>query len=358
MKNRCEFLNVLTLLSLLLFFCPAAYAQANDGCDKRGEQSVILYDQPDFRGNQRYYGIGTCRLFNFNDQASSIKVPKGLVVVVYEHADEGGGFGEWVDFLEDQPDLSRYRFDKKISYVEVFATRRGSEGYERNKFENGRVVEGHWIIRKENPVNPDPVVAPFKPPNMPEITSFEPKLTTILKGQSVRLSWRTANAERVSLGERDPGVAHSADPIREQRDVDPSGASPITVTPERDTTYVLRAEKGNQSSSKIVTVLVGPAPPTFCSITGSISGDRLLYATRVELHRTDASQPVRVVRAIGGTFTFERVPVGEYQIVPKARFPPVNDHPSSLWFFPRAKTVTCRPNVPYRLVFRIGSTEG
>jgi hypothetical protein len=330
---------------------------------QRVEQpTIVIYDGPNFQGPSKSFGIGQHRLFNtedFNDSASSIKVPKGVGVIVYEHADEGGGFGEWVDFLEDQPDLSAYRFDNKISYLEIFATRRGSEVYERNKIESGRFVEHRWVYANEAPVNSDPVVAPSpKPPNIPVITSFEAESTLIRQGQSTTLRWQTQYADRVVIGERYPGGSHGADPssINWQGAVDPSGSA--RKNPGQPTVYILRAEKGDRSTSKAVFVNVGPVPPTFCSLEGSIIGNRFSYGTTVELRRTDASQPVRTVRAITGSFRFERVPVGKYQIIPKAHFPPVNGRPSSLWFLPHTNTVTCRPNVPHSLVFRIDSSEG
>ncbi|HKO96604.1 MAG TPA: hypothetical protein VJU86_06420 [Pyrinomonadaceae bacterium] len=381
MKNRAVFATLM-MLSLLLCFRSETDAQSRNpqftqrlphraltlrdkpvtDFSSQDSQSIILFEDPNFGGRSHPFGIGSYRLLpehgSFNDLASSIKVPLGLVVIVYEHSDEGGGYGESVDFLEDQSDLSRYGFDNKISHVDIFAARRGSEVYERNKIENGRVVKGSWAQATDDPINPNPVIAPFKPANVPEITAFEADPNLIRQGQSTTLRWQTVNADRVVIGERYPvrGQDTTQQPINWQGAVDPSGTS--RKNPAQPTVYILRAEKGGQSASKTVFVNVGPALPTFCSIAGSIISDRMSYLTRVELHRIDGAQPVRVARAIGGTFSFERVPVGRYQIVPKARFPMDNERPSSLGFFPRADTVTCRPNVPYRLVFRIGSTEG
>lgn len=368
LKNRAVFCTWM-LLSLTLCLSSGTYASPQDGppisiypayARTVENPTVVMYDAYNFQGSSRSFGIGQYRLFNeqdFNDLASSIRVPKGVGIIVYEHADEGGGFGEWVDFLEDQPDLSKYKFDNKISYLEIFATRNGSEFYERNKVEDGRFAEHRWIQTNEDPNNSDPVVAPIpKDPNIPLITSFEAERTLIRQGESTTLQWQTKYADRVVIGERYPGLPGAgSSSINWQGAVDPSGS--LRKNPAQPTVYVLRAEKGNQSRSKSVFVNVGRALPTFCSIDGRIIGDRMSYGTTVELRRTDTSQPVRTVRAIAGTFKFERVPVGNYQIVPKAHFPPVNERPSSLWFFPRAGSVTCRPNVPHSLVFRIDSTE-
>jgi hypothetical protein len=81
---------------------------------------VIIYEHANFQGRSSTFGIGTYRLFDSNDMSSSIKVPKGLVAYVYEHADSGGGYGVSADFLEDCADLSQFNLNDKISYINVF----------------------------------------------------------------------------------------------------------------------------------------------------------------------------------------------------------------------------------------------
>jgi hypothetical protein len=152
------------------------------GAEQPPAQNVVIYERPNFGGRSRSFGIGRHRLFNaedFNDQAASIRVPDGFVAVVYEHSDEGGGYGTWVDFLEDQPDLSKYNFHGKISFLDVFRSQRktvtqgdsrpGVLVYARNSIQNGQFVSGHWERERAagNPVNPNPVVGPAKPPNTP-----------------------------------------------------------------------------------------------------------------------------------------------------------------------------------------------
>src|SRR5262245_15899179 len=90
---------------------------------------VTIYEHANFQGRSRSFGVGTYRLFNFddmNDMTSSIRVPKGLVAYVYEHADSGGGFGRSADFLEDCADLVPLNFNDKISYITVFAAEQPS----------------------------------------------------------------------------------------------------------------------------------------------------------------------------------------------------------------------------------------
>lgn len=133
-------------------------------------QSVVLYESPNFGGRSRSFPIGNYRFMSaqdFNDVASSIKVPEGLVAVVYEDADDGGGYGLFVDFLEDQPTLVPFQLNKKISYLKVFLKRpRSGLSWIRNTKENGVFKEGFWRESKFwPPVYPDPIVG-TKPGNI------------------------------------------------------------------------------------------------------------------------------------------------------------------------------------------------
>ena len=76
--------------------------------NKRREEAtmteVTVYQLPDFQGSSRSFGVGDYRFFteaDMNDTISSIRVPDGLVAMVFEHADSGGGFGRSADLLED-----------------------------------------------------------------------------------------------------------------------------------------------------------------------------------------------------------------------------------------------------------------
>ncbi len=132
-------------------------------------QSVVLYESPNFGGRSKAFPVGNYRLFSaqdFNDVASSIKVPEGLVAIVYEHADEVGGWGHFVDFLEDQPNLATYNFDKKISYLKIFVKKGHDGSWIRNTKPNGQFKEGYWHVSKFWPPSyPDPVVGE-KPSNI------------------------------------------------------------------------------------------------------------------------------------------------------------------------------------------------
>jgi hypothetical protein len=149
------------LFSILLGFliCPIAYSQ-----------SVVIYENPNFGGRSKTIGVGDYRLgSDFNDIASSIKVPKGLGAIIYEHAGDKSGYGISVDLLEDCPDLSKYNLSDKVSYISVFSTNRQGFFWARNSIQNGQFVAGHWerVRASGNPVNTVPVVSPPLPPPPP-----------------------------------------------------------------------------------------------------------------------------------------------------------------------------------------------
>ena len=154
---------------LFLFSIPLIFLM----CSSSYSQSVVIYDNANLGGTSKSFGVGQFRFFgpnDFNDIASSIKVPNGLAAVLYEHADEGGGYGISVDLLEDCPDLSKYNFNDKVSYIVVFSTKRPGFFWARGSLRNGQFVAGHWEReRASGPPLPNPiaVVSPPLPPHAP-----------------------------------------------------------------------------------------------------------------------------------------------------------------------------------------------
>src|SRR6266700_3791202 len=65
-------------------------------------QSVVIYENPNFGGRSQTLGLGGAILPDFQGIASSIRVSTGLVALLYEHVDEGGGYGASIDLLEDR----------------------------------------------------------------------------------------------------------------------------------------------------------------------------------------------------------------------------------------------------------------
>jgi hypothetical protein len=106
---------------------------------------VTLFSDRHFAGSSVPLDEGDTRFpADFNDTASSIHVAPGYGAVLYEHANEYGGYGAWVDLLEDCPDLSVYGFDKKTSYVHVFRTERDGFVWARGAMRDGQFIPGHW----------------------------------------------------------------------------------------------------------------------------------------------------------------------------------------------------------------------
>lgn len=85
-----------------------------------------MSEQPNFTGRSEDIGVGQYELSNFRAMAASIRVPAGLVAVLYEAADSGCGYGASVDLLEDHVDLSDVNFSSKAAHINVLAATKGS----------------------------------------------------------------------------------------------------------------------------------------------------------------------------------------------------------------------------------------
>jgi hypothetical protein len=135
-------------------------------------QSVTLYENTNFTGRSKSLSPGSYRLnsaADVSDVVASIKVPAGVVAVIYENADEGGGYGISVDLMEDCPNLSVYNFNNKVSYVNIFSAK-NSAGliWVRSQNSGGQFVAGHWERQRANGQNPNGIVAvvgPSLPPH-------------------------------------------------------------------------------------------------------------------------------------------------------------------------------------------------
>jgi hypothetical protein len=133
-------------------------------------QSVVIYENPNFRGRSKTLGVGGYILSDFNEIVSSIKVSTGLVALLYEHVDEGGGYGVSVDLLEDHSNLSELNFNDKLSYLCVFSsTTPQGFTWSRGSARNGEFVAGHWERQRAGgtPANMIAVASPPSPPHPP-----------------------------------------------------------------------------------------------------------------------------------------------------------------------------------------------
>ncbi|HNR15109.1 MAG TPA: hypothetical protein PKG90_00455 [Chitinophagaceae bacterium] len=139
--------------------------------------SVVLYEHANYSGAFKTLGPGQYALTDFNDVASSIKVPAGMVAYVYEHAAPAQGYGISVDFLEDIPDLSVYNFNDKVSYINIFyATKDNQYVWKRNALVNAKFVSGHWERKRARPEPPN-TVAVVSPPIPGPISATSTVLT-------------------------------------------------------------------------------------------------------------------------------------------------------------------------------------
>ncbi len=155
---------------------------------------VTLYENPGFTGSRVTVSEGDTRFFSpeqFNDTACSVQVPPGLVVCLYEHANENGGYGSSIELMEDCPDLSVYGFDRKASWVRVFRTE-NAEGFvwARTSIQDGQVIPGHWERKRARaPETPSNSVAVANPPLPPPTTPWpdvrEPIVVRDHRGESI-----------------------------------------------------------------------------------------------------------------------------------------------------------------------------
>jgi hypothetical protein len=174
---------------------------------------ITIYENPNFSGQSKTLGVGGYRFFtpeDFNDVISSIRVPVGLGAMLFEHADDGGGYGISVDLLEDCADLSKYDFNDKTSYIVVFSlTDHPGFVYMRNSLQNGQFMPGHWERQRASgppPPNPVAVVSPPWPPHTNLVTTVHvdgaQSIITALGPQTALVdapAWEHATADQMGV---------------------------------------------------------------------------------------------------------------------------------------------------------------
>ncbi len=129
---------------------------------------VTLFSAPQYSDSFVSLDEGETRFpAEFNDAASSVRVAPGYCAVLYEHANDFGGYGAWVDLLEDCPDLSVYGFDKKTSYMRVFPAERDGFVWARNATRDGQFVPGHWERKRASGEAINTATAVVAPPIPP-----------------------------------------------------------------------------------------------------------------------------------------------------------------------------------------------
>lgn len=146
----------ITVILFLIASCHVCFSQQGSG--------VTLYENAGYAGRFELVqstlmpgATGPGRtLGQLNDMVSSVKVPAGMVVVLYEHTNNSNGYGRYVELMEDCPNLSVYGLDNKVSYVSVFpVTREDGYNFVRAKNKNGTIIAGHWERARANGQLPD-----------------------------------------------------------------------------------------------------------------------------------------------------------------------------------------------------------
>lgn len=129
--------------------------------------SVMVFDGSRYGGTARMLAPGRYALRSaaeFNECISSLKIPAGIGVLLYEHAGVAGGYGRYTDLLEDCPDLSVYGMEDVVSYLVIFILDRPGYEYVRGRVRNGVFIPGHWdpILREgKGPDNRPPATVSF-----------------------------------------------------------------------------------------------------------------------------------------------------------------------------------------------------
>ncbi len=148
------------LFGLAFGECSFAQVAASRQLHTQNESSlmVTLYDDVNFGGRSKQLGIGEYRLDAFNDMASSIKIPKGLAVFLFESFDDDGGYGLWADWVADLDNLDKVSLNNKLSYIKVFSSENGGLVWMPASLQNGALIPGHWERQR---VNPPPLGSPI-----------------------------------------------------------------------------------------------------------------------------------------------------------------------------------------------------
>jgi hypothetical protein len=325
MKNQHEFVSILMLLPLLLFFSQVGYAQLAK--DPQRDLSVTFSSRHEGKDSGSVFGVVR------NNSANAYPCVR-IEFDLYTRFDmrppgqEGRHLGVLpVEVQNLQP--------------------RGVRDYQqRLPFPAGIGIKS---------VSECPEQPAKELPDAPEILSFTVAPQRIHAGKTATLQWRTANTDHVFVGERNPEWPHtSPEPIRAPRGIEPSGS--LQVSPSQTVIYRLEAKKEGKSTLQDVTVEVTsfPTPAATCSIAGRLSGklqwdtkdDRgqpvSLTLTHMYMRTPGAAQPVHA-RVQGEEYIFANVPAGQtYTIVP-----------GNFLSQPREIDVECLPNTPHIADFTI-----
>lgn len=85
------------------------------------------------------------------NKVRSVIIPRGFVVALYEHANESGGYGNYLELMEDCPDLAKLGLGDTVCFASVFFSKRLGGRYIIAKKVNDKIIPGYW---KETALSP------------------------------------------------------------------------------------------------------------------------------------------------------------------------------------------------------------
>jgi len=168
---------------------------------------VVIFEQQDFTGRSATLTSGEHRITDW--KPASIRVPAGLIAILFESADAAGGFGISVDLMEDHPDLAAFGLDRNVSFILVTPSVRPNLFWARARTENGQFIAGHWERNraKGNPVNTVAVASPplaSRAPAAPSLIRHQGTTWTIAtlgpQSEADAFQWRLADRTMGVIG--------------------------------------------------------------------------------------------------------------------------------------------------------------
>lgn len=175
-----------------------------------------------------------------------------------------GAYKRCTQFLNDHIKSKRIKVDKKTFDRARGKCRRGDLQKAIELVSTGLPAKGATKPYKR-PRPTKPPLSTKEPAAPAKIISFVTNKSKIKKGESVNLSWRTENANTVTLSKRG---------AKDIQTVQTSGSQ--SVSPDKTTTYLLMAGRRTKGStamvSKLLQVTVSTPPNRTCSITGNLTG--------------------------------------------------------------------------------------
>jgi hypothetical protein len=173
-------------------------------------QSVTIFENPRFGGKSKTLPVGKYLVEKATDfeGMSSVKIPAGLGVIIYQNYFQSEGYGISADLLEDNASFAALGFTGKIPYLVVFSTVKPDNFWKRNSITNNQFLAGHWERNRAggNPVQTTVVVSPPIPmpvPTTPTTLAVAGANTTIstlgIQSSDGKNLWNLANNEQLGI---------------------------------------------------------------------------------------------------------------------------------------------------------------